>query len=59
MLVLSRGRGERIVIQTPQGDVTLTILAVRHEAVKIGFEAPRDIRIHRDEVCYPRPDVTD
>ncbi len=47
MLVLSRKRGEGIVI----GDgVTLTVLEVRGGRVKLGFNAPAEMPIHRKEV---------
>jgi len=47
MLVLSRKLGEAIVI----GDgVTVTILEVHGERVKLGFAAPADVPIHREEV---------
>lgn len=47
MLVLSRKLGERIVI----GDrVTIVVLAVSGERVKLGFEAPAEVPIHRFEV---------
>ncbi len=58
MLVLTRSREEKLVIQTPQGDVTLTVLAIRGDtSVKLGFEAPREILIHRAEILEPRKDV--
>ncbi len=47
MLVLSRKRGEGIVI----GDgVTLTVLEVHGGRVKLGFNAPAEMPIHREEV---------
>jgi len=47
MLVLTRKAEESLVI----GDqITLTILAVEGDRVKIGIQAPRDISIHRKEV---------
>ncbi len=58
MLVLTRGREEKVVIQTPQGDVTLTVLEVRSHSVKLGFTAPREILIHRGELSEPRQDRT-
>jgi len=47
MLVLSRKRGERIVIGD---DVELVIINVRSNRVKLGFRAPSDVAIHRGEV---------
>jgi len=47
MLVLSRKRGEGIVI----GDgVTVTVLEVNGNQVKLGFTAPAEVQIHREEV---------
>jgi len=47
MLVLSRKRGEGIVI----GDgVTVTVLEVHGGRVKLGFNAPLEVPIHRAEV---------
>ena len=47
MLVLSRKQGERIVVGD---DVTLTVLEVRGDRVKLGFAAPAEVPIHREEV---------
>ena len=47
MLVLSRIRGERVVIGQ---NITVTILEVRGDKVKLGFEGPADVPIHRQEV---------
>ena len=47
MLVLSRKRGERIVIGN---GVTLTVLDVRGDRVKLGFTGPAEMPIHREEV---------
>ncbi len=47
MLVLSRKQGEGIVI----GDgVTVTVLEVHGGRVKLGFNAPLEVPIHREEV---------
>ncbi len=59
MIVLQRGREEKVIIQTPQGDVVITVLAIRGDSsVKLGFEAPRDITVHRSEILEPRRDRT-
>jgi carbon storage regulator len=47
MLVLSRKRGEVIVIGD---DVTVTVLEVHGDRVRLGFTAPSDTRIHREEI---------
>jgi carbon storage regulator len=47
MLVLSRKRGQGIVIGN---GVTVTILDVQGERVKLGFAAPAEVPIHREEI---------
>lgn len=48
MLCLSRKRGEKIVIGN---GITLTVMEVRGDRVKLGIEAPRDVEVHRKEVA--------
>ncbi len=48
MLVLSRKPGETIVI--PSLDVTIRLIEVRGDKVRIGIEAPAKIGVHRTEV---------
>ena len=47
MLVLSRKRGEQIVIGH---DINLTVLEVRGDRVKLGFECPLEVPIRRQEL---------
>ena len=48
MLVLSRKPGERILI----GDeVTVTIVRIGPNNVRLGIDAPRDMNIVREELC--------
>ena len=47
MLVLSRRLGESITIGD---DVIVTVLEVRGDVVRLGIEAPRSVRVHRQEV---------
>ncbi|WP_348789477.1 carbon storage regulator CsrA [Leifsonia sp. NPDC080035] len=47
MLVLTRKPGERVLIGD---DIVVTILDARGDGVRIGIDAPRGIRIQRDEV---------
>jgi len=48
MLVLTRSVGERLIIG--DGEVTLTILDVRGNQVRIGIDAPKDVAVHREEI---------
>lgn len=47
MLVLSRRAGESIVIGD---DVTVSILEVRGDIVRVGIDAPRSVAVHRAEL---------
>ena len=47
MLVLSRKRGERIMIGK---DIEVTIMGVHGGTVRLGLEAPKEVAIHREEV---------
>lgn len=47
MLVLSRRIGESVVV----GDnIAITILEVRGDIVRVGIEAPREVKVHRAEL---------
>jgi carbon storage regulator len=48
MLVLSRKRGERIVI--PGCSVTVTVVAVEGNRVRLGVAAPAEATIVREEL---------
>ena len=47
MLVLTRRSGEKLVIGE---NVTVTILSVRGNQVRIGIDAPRDVTVNREEI---------
>jgi carbon storage regulator len=47
MLILTRRVGETLMI----GDeVTVTVLGVRGNQVRIGVSAPKDVTVHREEI---------
>jgi carbon storage regulator len=50
MLVLSRKSGERIHIGE---NITLTIVRIDPNNVRLGIDAPRDLNIVREELCVP------
>lgn len=47
MLVLTRKPGEKILIGD---DIVITVLDARGDSIRIGVDAPRGVRIQRDEV---------
>lgn len=47
MLVLTRKIGEVIRIND---DITMTVLAVKNNQVRIGVIAPKEVQVHREEV---------
>jgi carbon storage regulator len=47
MLILTRKAGQSLVIGE---HITVKILEVKGDSVKIGVEAPREIPVHRQEV---------
>ena len=47
MLILTRRVGETVVIGD---DVTVTVLGVKGNQVRLGINAPRDVAVHREEI---------
>jgi carbon storage regulator len=47
MLILTRRVGETLVIGD---DVTVTVLSVRGNQVRIGVNAPKNVTVHREEI---------
>ncbi|POZ89138.1 MULTISPECIES: carbon storage regulator [Petrotoga] len=50
MLILSRKIGQSIVIQAGNRKIKLIMLEQNNGSIKIGFEAPKDIKIYREEM---------
>ncbi|KRB79939.1 carbon storage regulator [Nocardioides sp. Root190] len=58
MLVLSRRVGESVVIGSGSPDaVTITVLEVRGDVVRIGIDAPRSVAVHRAELLAELADT--
>ena len=47
MLVLSRKKNESIIINN---DITIVVVEIRGDKVRLGVEAPKEIPVHRREV---------
>mgnify|MGYP001206276318 FL=1 len=47
MLILTRRVGESLMIGD---DVTITVLGVKGNQVRIGVDAPKEVAVHREEI---------
>ncbi len=47
MLVLSRKKNESIKIND---DITVVVVEIRGDKVRLGVEAPKEVSVHRNEV---------
>lgn len=47
MLILTRRIGETVLIND---DIYITVLGVKGNQVRLGFDAPQDVIIHRQEI---------
>ena len=52
MLVLTRKQNEKIVID---GNIVVTLVKVDRNQVRIGIEAPPEVRIVREEIAFETP----
>ena len=47
MLILTRRVGETLIIGD---DVSITVLGVKGNQVRVGINAPKDVSVHREEI---------
>jgi carbon storage regulator len=47
MLILTRRVGETVMIGN---DVTVTVLGVKGNQVRVGINAPKNVAVHREEI---------
>ena len=47
MLCLTRKAGQSIIID---GDIKVIVLAINGNQIRLGFDAPDEVEIHREEV---------
>jgi len=47
MLILTRRAGETVMVRS---DITITVLGVKGNQVRIGINAPKEVAVHREEI---------
>lgn len=47
MLILTRKVGESVLIGD---DISITVLSVRGNQIKLGVQAPKEVSVHREEI---------
>jgi carbon storage regulator len=56
MLILTRRKGGRVILMLPEGQqIIVTVTEIDRGKVRLGFTAPDDIPIYREELL-DRPD---
>lgn len=51
MLVLTRSEDESVIIGS---DIKVTVVEIRGSKVRLGFEAPKDVSVWREEIWVQR-----
>lgn len=49
MLILTRRLGETITIGS---NISITILGIKGNQIRMGIEAPKDVAVHREEIFH-------
>jgi carbon storage regulator len=59
MLCLTRKLGESIIFVVDGKQATLTVLSINGSQVRVGIEAPQEIKIWRNEIVESPHNITD
>ncbi|MCK5881285.1 MAG: carbon storage regulator CsrA [Sinobacterium sp.] len=49
MLILTRRVQEALIVND---NVTITVLSIKGNQVRLGIDAPRDVEVHREEIYH-------
>ena len=49
MLILTRRIGEKLIIE---GNVSVSVLSVKGNQIRLGIDAPPEVEVHREEVYH-------
>ena len=52
MLILTRKKNERVMIGDGDDLITIMVIDIRGDKVRLGITAPREVEVHREEVYY-------
>ncbi len=52
MLILSRRKGEKVIIEN--GLIEITVVSILGNRIRLGIQAPEDIRVDRSEIHEKR-----
>ena len=53
MLVLTRRQGDSVIFETSDGPIEVTVEDISGHQVRVGFEAPKSVKILRGELKEP------
>lgn len=56
MLVLTRQQGQAVIIN---GDIVVRVMSINGQNVRIGIDAPRDVKIDREEIALRKQQEKD
>ncbi|MDO4585650.1 MAG: carbon storage regulator [Planctomycetia bacterium] len=57
MLVLARKPDEKVVIQTPVGEIVITCVRAGKRQIRLGIDAPANCNVLRQECFLPRDEI--
>jgi carbon storage regulator len=50
MLVLTRREGDTVILETSDGPIEVSIAGINGSQIRVGFKAPKSVKIVRGEI---------